>query len=178
MGAQSLPQGDMAIFMLNNVSAIQLELTEAVKRRHDGPRASGVSQTWFELLSTEAATWMDVLVAEEVARTLHRSDMDKLLELMEVIPAGIVAAQQPGLGPDRVGTVMRSFYASLFSTVAPHFERLQDPAAREKTRRATAEAVATAHEKVHRVVSQPGNGYDSVAILAHTVDEVRVLLGT
>ena len=53
-----------------------------------------------------------------------------------------------GLGQDRVATVMRSFYASLFSTMAPHFERLQDLELRETTRRSTAEAVAAAHEKV------------------------------
>lgn len=47
-----------------------------------------------------------------------------------------------------VGTIMRAFYASLFSTVAPHFERLTDPELRERTRKATAEAVAAAHEKV------------------------------
>ena len=43
---------------------------------------------------------------------------------------------------------MRSFYASLFSTMAPHFERLQDLELRETARKATAEAVAAAHEKV------------------------------
>ena len=43
---------------------------------------------------------------------------------------------------------MRAFYASLFSTMAPHFERLQDLELRETTRRSTAEAVAAAHEKV------------------------------
>ena len=53
-----------------------------------------------------------------------------------------------GLGQDRVGTVMRSFYASLFSTMAPHFERLQDLELRETARKATAEAIAAAHEKV------------------------------
>ena len=176
MGGQALSQGDMAIFMLNNVYAILLELTEAKRMGHQNG-SGGVSNTWFDLLHTEASTWMDMLVAEEVARTLRRSDMDKLLELMEVIPTGITAAQQPGLGNDRVSTIMRAFYASLFSTVAPHFDRLQDPAAREKTRKITADGVAKAHEKVHKIVSNPLHGYDHTAILAHTVDEVRVLLG-
>jgi hypothetical protein len=65
-----------------------------------------------------------------------------------VIPVGIVASQQQGLGQDRVATVMRAFYASLFSTMTPHFERLQDLELRETTRKSTAEAVAAAHEKV------------------------------
>ena len=83
-------------------------------------------------------------------RTLRRSDLDKLLEILEVIPVGIVASQQQGLGQDRVGTVMRAFYASLFSTMTPHFERLQDLELRETTRRSTAEAVASAHDKVSK----------------------------
>lgn len=72
MGGLTLSQGDMAIFMLNNVSAIQHELTEALKRHANAASASslskagGVSHTWFELLSTEASTWMGVLVLEEV----------------------------------------------------------------------------------------------------------------
>lgn len=96
----------------------------------------------------QASTWVSLLASEEVSRTLRRSDLDKLLEILEVIPVGIVASQQQGLGQDRVGTVMRAFYASLFSTMTPHFERLQDLELRETTRRATAEAVAAAHEKV------------------------------
>lgn len=91
-----------------------------------------------------------MLANEEVNRTLRRSDLDKLLEILEVIPVGIVASQQQGLGQDRVGTVMRAFYASLFSTMTPHFERLQDLELRETTRRSTAEAVAAAHEKVSK----------------------------
>jgi hypothetical protein len=128
----------------------QNELREAAKRNESEsirPTASS-SSNWLDLLNTEASTWIGVLVAEEVGRTLRRSDMDKLLELMDVIPAGMVASQQQGLSQDRVGTVMRSFYASLFSTVAPHFERLQDPDLREATRRQTAETIAGAHAKV------------------------------
>ena len=96
---------------------------------------------------------MDVLASEEVSRTLRRSDLDKLLEILEVIPVGIVASQQQGLGQDRVATVMRAFYASLFTTMTPHFERLQDLDLRETTRKSTAEAVAAAHEKVRRFIT-------------------------
>jgi hypothetical protein len=71
---------------------------------------------------------------------------------------------------------MRAFYASLFSTVAPQFERLQDPALRELTRKSTAEAVADAHAKVCVVISNEKHKYDK-SILSHTVNEVQVLLG-
>lgn len=130
----------------------------------------------MSLLETEVSTWVDILVAEETAKTLKRSDLDKLLELVEVLPSGLKAIEQVGLSQDRVGTVMRSFYASLFSTVAPQFERLQNPGLRETIRNSTAERVANAHALIHKVVNDESNGYDR-SILLHTVDEVKVLLG-
>ena len=161
--------------MLNNVSAVQRVLKNAAKSSELGVSATA---TWLEQLDTEAFTWMDVLVREEVGRTLRRSDMDKLLELIEVLPEGLglVASEQAGLGQDRIATVLRAFYSSLFSTVAPHFERLHDPELRELTRRHTAEVVADAHAKVHTIVSDPKNKYNT-NVLAHTHAEVRVLLG-
>ena len=112
------------------------------------------SSSWLALLEQEVDTWLQILVQEEVARTLHRSDVDKLLELVEVLPAGLAASEQVGLGGDRVGTVMRSFYASLFSTVTgAQCDRLQDPALRETIRSSTAEKVADAHDKVCSALS-------------------------
>jgi len=122
-------------------------LRDAAKGSESGRKAT---DTWLDQLDTEAATWVTVLVREEVSRTLHRSDLDKLLELIEVLPEDVIASQQPGLDQDNVATVLRAFYSSLFSTVAPHFERLQDPEFRETTRRQTAEVVADSHNKVHR----------------------------
>ena len=102
---------------------------------------------------------------------------DKLLELIEVVPAGLRAVDQVGLGQDRVSTVMRSFYASLFSTMAPQFERmLQDPLLREDIRTRTAERIAEVHATVYTFISNPANGYDAT-LLSHSQDEVRVLLG-
>lgn len=103
---------------------------------------------WLELLSTEAEIWVGVLVGQETSRTLHRSDMDKLVELLEVLPESIKASEQPGLGQDRVATILRAFYSSLLSTIAPQFEKLQDPDLRELTRVKSAAAIANAYELV------------------------------
>ena len=81
-------------------------------------------------------------------KTLKRSDLDKLLELIEVVPYELKGIDQLGLSNDRVSTVMRSFYASLFSTVSPQFERLQDPTLREIIRLSTAEKIAAAQAKL------------------------------
>ena len=72
--------------------------------------------------------------------------------------------------------VLRSFYASLFSTVSPQFERLHDPMLREVIRNSTADKISQAHDQIHQFVSLEKNGYDK-SILSHTTDEVRVLLG-
>lgn len=74
--------------------------------------------------------------------------MDKLLELIEVLPNDLRAVDQLGLSNDRVGTVVRAFYASLFSTVTSQFERLQDPTLRETMRSGISEQIAAAHAKV------------------------------
>jgi hypothetical protein len=119
---------------------------------------------------------MDILVAEELVRFLRRSELDKLLELLDVLPKGLCASEQIGLSPDRVATVMRAFYASLFSTMPAQFEKLQEPNLRERTRLRVAQEVAAAHAKLHAMVSQASNGYER-SMLAHSVEEVRVLLG-
>jgi hypothetical protein len=172
----------VAIFLLNNISLVQQEISAEDSKRFslstkksDGQDVDG-SNSWLQLLDREVATWVDILIREEVARTLRRSDLDKLMELIEVVPEGLKAVDQVGLGQDRVGTVLRSFYASLFSTLAPQFERLQDPALRETIRSGTADRISDAHVKIYSFVNSGKNGYDQ-SILTHSVSEVKVLLG-
>jgi hypothetical protein len=114
------------------------------------PAGTGNSATsiWLDLLSTEAEIWVGVLVGQEAQRTLHRSDMDKLVELLEVLPEGMKASEQIGLDQDRVATVLRAFYSSLLSTIAPQFEKLQDPDLREVTRVRSANTIAGSYELV------------------------------
>ncbi len=132
--------------------------------------------TWTASLQVEASTWLEVLVNEEADRTLRRSDMDKLLELALIIPEGICASEQPGLGQDRCATVLRAFYSSLLTTVAPPFDRLTDSSLREATRKQSAIAVSNAYNKVFDMISNPANKYD-VSTLTHSKDEVRVIVG-
>lgn len=135
------------------------------------------SSAWQELLEQEASTWITVLVTEEVQRALRRSDIDKVVELIEVLPSGLKASEQMGLYKDRIDTVTRAFYASLFSTVSPQYERLYDPKLREKIRMQVVNKISDAHAKVHQLVSNEFHGYDS-SILTHSIEEVNVLLGS
>ncbi len=98
--------------------------------------------------------WTDVILREESNRIFARSDLDKLLELVDVLPSGLVASQQPGLSQDRVATIMRAFYASLFSTLSsPQFEKIGDPEMREFARKKSALAISAAHEKVSMCIN-------------------------
>lgn len=135
------------------------------------------ASAWKNLLEKESETWTDLLVNEEVSRALRRSDIDKIVELLEVLPSGLIASEQMGLQKDRVETVMRAFYASLFTTVSPQFERLSDPNLRESIRLKVAHKISSAHAKVYSIVSHEEHGYDK-NILTHTVEEVNLLLGS
>jgi hypothetical protein len=104
-------------------------------------------------LSQESGLWTEVLLREETNRIFARSDLDKLIELMDVLPSGLIASAQAGLSQDRVGTVLRAFYASLFSTLSsPQFDKISDPETRESARRKSALAISAAHEKVFSIV--------------------------
>lgn len=108
---------------------------------------------WRALLETESTTWTDVLVNEEVARITHRSDLDKLVELFESLPSGLKPSEQIGLDRDRVETVIRAFYASLFSTVSAHLDKLQDPTLRENIRALITQKILSAYSKVFLAIN-------------------------
>lgn len=112
--------------------------------------ASSVPSTfeWLELLESEISSWVEVLVADGANHLLQLSEMDKLVDLVELLPESLVASQQPGLGCDRVAVVLRSFYASLVSTGSSLVERLADPDKRESTRKLTARRVANSYKMV------------------------------
>ena len=74
--------------------------------------------------------------------------MERILDLVEVLPAGLVASEQPGLSQDQVSSCLRSFYASLFSVSTPLIERLQDLDLREQVRVKTSEKISNAYAKV------------------------------
>ncbi len=105
---------------------------------------------WLDLLSTEMSTWTDILIREESNRTLKRSDLDMVLDLIDVLPVSFVAAEQPGLSPERIENVIKAFYASIFSTVilSAYIEKLIDPEVRNYCRIRIADEIAMHYEKV------------------------------
>jgi hypothetical protein len=123
-------------------------LTEASNQSSAGKTATA---SWIDLLNTEISTWEDVLITESTNRFLQRSEMDRLVELIEVLPAGLVASEQPGLSQDQVSSCLRSFYASLFSVSTPLIERLQDLELREDVRVKTSMKICDAYATVSEI---------------------------
>lgn len=113
------------------------------------PAASTLSiSTWVELVNTEISTWVDVLINDGAVRLLQRSEMDKVVDLIELLPDSLVASEQPGLGADRIGSVLGSFYTSLVSTGSSPVDRLTDPDVREVARNLCARRVSSYYELV------------------------------
>ena len=150
-------------------------MSEGLRRLYSSSVDRKNLSQWLELLDTESKAWLDVAATEEASRVLRRSDMDKLLELMEVLPRGITASEQTGLSQDRIDTVMRAFYASLLSTSSSLFDRIADAELRELARLKTVLILAEAHSVVYAFVTLPSHKYDKTALL-HNDAEVRVLL--
>ena len=105
---------------------------------------------WLELLSTEEGAWRQVICSEEASRILRKSELDQLIELIDVLPPGLIASEQTGLYEERVVTILKAFYASLSSGAAAstQLDLLSSLDQREEVRRGVAEALAEAYAKV------------------------------
>lgn len=102
----------------------------------------------MELLSSENSTWLNIFVREELQKSLHRNDMDTLLELIDTVPENMKGVEQVGLQQDRVCGILHAFSGSLLSTVDPALERITDPDTRERVRELLARSLADAYKKV------------------------------
>jgi hypothetical protein len=159
-----------------------------------------VTSPWITLLETELLSWTELLISENTSQVLQRSgEMDQATDLMEVLPADMVASEQAGLSAERLSLMIRSFYASLVSSPNDTLlDQIQDPELRETVRRETAKKLLDAYRlvlslsspplshslpppppQVYRTISDPKNGYGNARsqLLSHSVQEVSVLLG-
>ena len=125
---------DAALFMLNNVSQLLYELKDNSSMSNACKEST---KTWISMLHIESDSWEDILVREETLRTLMRCDMDKIIDLIDVLPPGLCASEQPGLSNGRVSNILSSLV-----------EKLIDPELRSKCRVKIALAISSEYEKV------------------------------
>lgn len=175
IAGQSLGQVDMAVFLLNNVAAIKTDLSDGMSHIYPGSVDRKNLTQWLELLDTEAGAWIEVIVNAEAGKVLKKGDFDKLIELIEVLPPGVSASTQTGLGAERLASSLRAFYESLVASSGLQMDRLMDVGQKELVRLRIATAIADGHAKVSKLVLDESNGYDP-AVLLHSDAEVRMLL--
>jgi len=175
IAGQTLGQIDMAVFLLNNVAAIKTDLIDGMSHLYPGSVDRKNLTQWLELLDTEAGAWVDVIVNEEAGKVLKRGDLDKLIELIDVLPPDVSASTQTGLGADRLASALRAFYESLVASSVMQIDRLIDAGQKELVQLRIATTIADGHAKVSKLILDTSNGYDS-ALLLHSDAEVRMLL--
>lgn len=156
LSGSSMESKDLAVFMLNNVAVLKVEFIEFAKRSSAGATLKSLSR----LMETESESWQDVLVSGEVTDLFKKCDLDGVITLVKDLSQGeqwitsikpprvltddavdAVASKVPGLEPSRLAKSLNSFYAVLFSPLAPDLDRLQDPSLRESIRKRIVEAI-------------------------------------
>ena len=125
-------------------------MSEGVNRLDPQSADRGNFSQWLELLSTEEGAWRQVICNEEASRILRKSELDQLIELIDVLPPGLIASEQTGLYEERIVTILKAFYASLSSGAAAstQLDLLSSLDQREEVRKGVAEALAEAYAKV------------------------------
>jgi hypothetical protein len=166
LSGRGLDAPDMAIFMLNNLLALQGELIVC-------PHAA----VWVERITMEAETWLDSLIQCQADRFLERCGVLALLDRISDAPKGEPLSCQPGLDSATVSSVMTRFYSALFTLDLPEFQRMQNSRARRRARQQIATLIARAHGRIHAAVSVPTNAYENISsILAHAPEQVDIIL--
>jgi len=167
--ASGLDRSDAAVYIVNNMVAIQSSLT-----RYD------FTVSWVQRLTTEIGDWVDVLVKEQSDNILRHSAMAEKIECIERADPSTPLVSQPGMDIESLRSALDSFYKSLFSLVMPEFDRLTSPRLRASARNATAQTIANSYEAFYNaVMDKERSGIDEASlkgILLHNPQQVRQLV--
>ncbi len=75
-----------------------MELNDALRRMYSNNNSQDkkILTQWIDLINIEVNAWLNVLMNEESNKIFKRSDIDKLIELIDVLPSGFIACEQTG----------------------------------------------------------------------------------
>ena len=167
--AGGLDRADAAVYIVNNLVAIQGALT-----RYDFAAA------WVQQLTGEIGDWMDLLVKEQAAAVLRRCGLAGKMELAARAEPSLPLNKQAGMDPESLRSALDGFYKSLFSLVMPEFDRLASPRLRVSARNSTAQTIALAYDQFYaRMQDEKVSGYTKEQLakfLLHDAAQVRQLL--
>lgn len=171
LAASGLSAADMAVFLLNCLSALQAVLAPypfAAKRA--------------EALGAMVDAHLDTLVEEETSVVLSNAGISAKLSALHFNarqPEPAPLSSLPGLDARATSAALRQFEAALFergALVLPHAERLQQIAVRGRARRGVAQLVASAYAALHAAILDPRNQYENAASLLRYSPEQFLLL--
>jgi hypothetical protein len=199
--AEGLRVSDTAVYMINNLGALQAVLLQfaeagagsAGRPGHgrgsshtatagaDGGTA-GASAGWAQRLAAEVGVWEEDLVSSAANDLLASSGMLPLLNALRAHREA--GGQQPqqlsaarGLSAPEVAAALQSFDALILSAdTGALFSRVASPATRARLRRSIMSVLAAGYARVHGEVAKPESGYDARALLRRTPEQVEALL--
>lgn len=118
------------------------------------------SISWESLLSEEYKIWKNILIHEEITFILKKSEFDKLLERMDLLPnptllntTSIINANNIeellGYSMNQLDNILKSFYSILFTiSLSSELEKLMNPILREEIRLEISKSISDAYAKV------------------------------
>lgn len=166
--ASGLDRSDHAVYLLNNLLAIQSSLT-----RYD------FTSEWVQRLAEEIGDWSDILVKDQADKILRSSGLTDKIEIVHRT-GGQRLVEQAGMDMDSLKQALDSFYKSLFSLAIPEFDRLQSPRLRASARTQTAQTVASTYLTFYTALfDTTTSGYTAEQlnqVFLHSPEQVRQLL--
>lgn len=135
-----------------------------------------------EKLQKLQADLVDELVRYKAKEVLSVSGLQGKLEIMSR-HSGVALSTVPETSQQAISDMAQDLYTQLFSvggggTFVPQIEFLQSPELRKVTSERVATAAVDSYSKVYNAVLDPANQYSNPsAVLSHTPDQVRALLG-
>jgi hypothetical protein len=109
---------------------------------------------WELLLTEEYKIWKNILIHEEIVFILKKSEMDKLIERMDLLPPATTnssnnLAELLGYSSNQLENILKSFYSILFTiSLSSELEKLINPILREEIRVEISKSISDSYSKV------------------------------
>jgi hypothetical protein len=105
-------------------------------------------------LTEEYKIWKNILIHEEIVFILKKSEMDKLIERIDLLPTATTnssnnLAELLGYSSNQLESILKSFYSILFTiSLSSELEKLINPILREEIRVEISKSISDSYSKV------------------------------
>jgi hypothetical protein len=131
------------------------------------------------LLVEECKIWKNILIHEEISIILKKSEMDQLIEKIDLLPppallSSLFTNASPSSSPSEIllglssmqlENTIKSFYSILFTiSLSSELEKLMNPMLREEIRLEIAKSISDSYSKVSIALSFMSNNLDVLIV--------------